>query len=1321
MATVKWVLGLCVSMLVLFVTGQPTHNHFTESSGADDTNEILWKNFIIDCDPQVSSFRTECNSWTLNRIAVNATDATHVDIAINISHLQLTEGVKFERHESLSITGKTTVISCTGKNSGLQLIDINKVTISGITFMNCGAAYENSMYHYTVSLIRCRDTTIADVSFVKNKAKALSVLDHQGGTINISQCNFTENSVTESDGILGGGGVYIGTLQNISTSPSAYLFSDCLFVKNIAHTRFYNFIVTDDQGQSSGGYGRGGGVYLNFEATVTNVYAEFSNCTFRENLGFLGGGLSVQIRGGIDKETSNISVVVKDSLFEANGCSLENLSGNGGGTHLSFNTHNKQNLSQSRYHFVNVNFSNNCAELGGGVYFFSGHRRTKRDVNTLFFENCTFASNKAHTGSAIDLSINIFDRLADGFLVVPTIRDSHFLSNTIHIQPLRERTTFGIGAVYSSQYSIKFEGETVFFNNTGTALYVVNGYADFTEGDVAFVENSGVRGGAVALIGLSAILVGTEGNYSFVNNTAMDSGGAIFSLMIDNHDYSISRSCFIQHVDRNDPTRVLPVSEWGANISFAGNRAKSGTGHSIFATSLHPCQAIKNGTTAKSSYTVISIMDVFSIRNIIFDDDLQPQVATEGSILHHNEHLLQVIPGEEYNHGVTLTDDLGNQADGTFQASINDNPEVELDSAFSSCLSDQIVLKGEPNENAELFLQTVSQRQVYIKLRVQLIDCPPGFTLKRNECVCNAHQYVGLVRCDVHSLNSYLYPGFWTGLVSDSNYSPRWVELATGICPTGFCDYNGSEISTSGVRLPQRASQLDEAICGKSRTDVLCGECREGYTTHFHSPNFLCKPADPTLCKVGWLFYILSELVPVTVVFITVLVLNISFTSGAVNGFILFSQLINSLTVNSCGLISLPNSAVVGFVRAYRVIYGFFNLDYFSIDNLSFCLWTNASALDMIAFKYVTVIYALLLVISVVWFMNKYAGRCLGKWYRITKLKSSVIHGITTFLVICYAQCVNVSLTLLLRYQYTPEAGSELTIPGIVWLNGNLVYFSGKHLLYALPALFCLVTIGILPPVLLLSYPLLNRVMSFFGLEGSKPVKLISRKLRMSSLKPLLDSFQGCFKDNLRFFAGLYFIYRWIGLIVNASTPSYAVFFTVVEILLLCVLALHAFCQPYTAKLHNIVDTLLFTNLAIINAISFANYYRNQNFDGRAYEIRFVNMFVGIQLILIYLPLFSMIVYILVSVYKHQRNKQGLNYSCDRPLTTEKIPSGKVYYRLKSLLHVQTSGATQSAPFSNKEELPHRLTADFDETDYHWLEDGNVSTSLKSIATETYP
>ena len=128
---------------------------------------------------------------------------------------------------------------------------------------------------------------------------------------------------------------------------------------------------------------------------------------------------------------------------------------------------------------------------------------------------------------------------------------------------------------------------------------------------------------------------------------------------------------------------------------------------------------------------------------------------------------------------------------------------------------------------------------------------------------------------------------------------------------------------------------------------TLCGSCRPNYTVHYHSPDFLCKPVDKSLCKLGWFFYILSELVPVTAVFITVLILNISFTSGAVNGFILFCQLIDSLDVDATGIITLTFPQAIGRTityptQVYQVIYGFFNLDFFNSEPLSFYLWNGA-------------------------------------------------------------------------------------------------------------------------------------------------------------------------------------------------------------------------------------------------------------------------------------------------------------------------------------------------------------------------------------------
>jgi hypothetical protein len=520
-------------------------------------------------------------------------------------------------------------------------------------------------------------------------------------------------------------------------------------------------------------------------------------------------------------------------------------------------------------------------------------------------------------------------------------------------------------------------------------------------------------------------------------------------------------------------------------------------------------------------------------------------------------------------------------------------------------------------------------------------------------------------------------PGFWIGYIDDSKNKTR-RELATTYCILHFCNYNSSCKPGVAIKLPNLKTELDNKMCGESRTGTACGSCAPGYTTYFHSPTYQCKRISTSLCKLGWLFYIISELVPVTIIFVTVIVLNINFTSGAINGFILFSQLLYSFNIDASGLITFPRW-IAALMDRRGLFYGLFSLDFFEMDNLSFCLFTNASALDIVTFKYVTIIYALLLVIIVIWFLNKCGGRCLGKCFRITTVKSSIIHGISAFLILCYSQCIRISLNLLDNFSLYAKHGSDITISRRVWLNGDVDFFGRKHLPYALPALFCLLTIGIVPPILLLAYPLFNKCLAAIGLEESKVVIIVSQKIHISSLKPLLDSFQGCFKDNMRFFAGLYFLYRWIAQIISvAPSTGFSRYDISVNTLLVVILALHSLCQPYAYKGHNMIDTLLFTDLILITAITFFHLYVIRARVSQQTAVEDITLSSVIQVVLVYLPLIIMGAYIAVSVYKFGFRKRNQNK-----------PKSKLSSRLRELIAPMLGDDSLET-----EELPHRLITD---------------------------
>ena len=1210
--------------------------------------ESFNRSLSITCDPQLEE---DCQSESLETIAdkVKGHQQTEVQIDIKIPLLHLNTPVKFEGFKSLIIKGNSTTITCmAGANSsaGIQLSHIaDSIKLSNLILHSCGTEIlRHKMYISALIILNCSNVELTEIAIEKSNGIGLMILNHTGGRVSISSALIAANTLPQKHGngtksrVFGGGGVYI-KFSSGPIYPTTILFDNCTFENNTSSNTHYKLSYTgpgvEELTQDNNGKGTGGGVYMNFDGGSVNIHVSFIGCNFTNNQAFTGSGLSAQIYRKNSLNISNITVKITDSLFRWNGCMPSKYTVFGGGMYLRLESGNGTGITNSHFIVRNVTFLGNCAELGGGVYYYSHHDKLHSDYshNSMLFENSTFKENTAHAGSALVMVPDIFLKRYRGYTIVPVFRNCQFLNNSVFVRNTWtqwNRTIPGVGTVYVSLSDINFQGYNLFQNNWGTALYAVNGVMDFQNSSVSFINNTGLQGGAVALIGLAKIIVGSNNNYKFINNSAWFLGGALYVSLTDITEFA-SKSCFIQYTDKN--TANISIL-WNAKVTFIGNKAKDSTsGHAIYATSLFPCQTIRYGTNNHFNYMTVNISEIFNKRGIKFDNDtrLQPQLATDGATLSFNKSTpLMIIPGEYYEHDILTTDDLGQRTKPSFRVAIIDKVNdsgVQLDSAFSTFIGEELQLTGEPGENATLHLEVLSPRHSYLRLAVTLLECPPGFKSNNNsKCICNAHNHMGLLRCNEDGFYSYLLPGFWTGFIDS--------KLVTSVCT--FCL---TVPSKSEIALPRNSIELDKILCGETRTGIACGKCTSNYTVHFHSSGFLCRPAEPVGCKLGWLFYILSELVPVTVTFIVILGFNLSFTSGAVNGFILYSQLIDSLDIRASGIIPIS-----GIGKVALVLYGFFNLDLLGTGLFPFCLRKGASALDMIAIKYVTIIYAILLIIAVIWTMNRCGGRYLGKYCRITTVRASVIHGISSFLVISYAQCVKVSLRLLLRLYIHPENGSEFKVHPRVWYNGEIEHFSKEHLPYALPALFCLLTIGALPPVLLLTYPLLNKLLDYLGLEDKKYVKVICAILPIASLKPLLDSFQGCFKDRLRFFAGLYFLYRWSFLLVHFNTEIYSIYYTSVGGVLVFILTLHTICQPYVKRAHNIIDTLLFSNLILINCLLFLNYHNSQN---QTSQYKAISSAAAVQLLLICLPMMVMCIYLLITlckqIFKHACGSKNQN------------------------------------------------------------------------------
>jgi len=139
-------------------------------------------------------------------------------------------------------------------------------------------------------------------------------------------------------------------------------------------------------------------------------------------------------------------------------------------------------------------------------------------------------------------------------------------------------------------------------------------------------------------------------------------------------------------------------------------------------------------------------------------------------------------------------------------------------------------------------------------------------------------------------------------------------------------------------------------------------------------------------------------------------------------------------------------------------------------------------------------------------------------------------------------------------------------------------------------------------------------------------VNLLCTVVPLERIKPVFDSIQGDFKDRWRFFSGLFFFYRLLILLTFAYASLLKSFYTITSIQLTCMLTLHAVCMPYKNIWHNILDSLLFTDLILINAIAFYNSHLASKY------VQYVSQLVAVQSVLILLPLVYLAAYILYKV-----------------------------------------------------------------------------------------
>ena len=465
------------------------------------------------------------------------------------------------------------------------------------------------------------------------------------------------------------------------------------------------------------------------------------------------------------------------------------------------------------------------------------------------------------------------------------------------------------------------------------------------------------------------------------------------------------------------------------------------------------------------------------------------------------------------------------------------------------------------------------------------LSCPPGFVSERNNCVC-ADWPNRMVMCDQDLQKASMKIGYCM------TYDNKTGEVRAGYCANTFLFRNGSY--ESYYSLPSEVSDLNERMCAPSYSrGLLCGECQEGFAVAALWNSF-CMNCTGT--SNGWIKFLAAQYLPLTVIFVLIVVFSINVVSGPINSFIFIAQVV-ALTdpgPTSSTHIKAHNimyAAYVDSLKKYPLtvaisFYDAWNLNIFPRAYVPpFCLTNNLTSFHGMALDYITAFYPLILIVLLyvgiklhnwnfrpVVYCWKPFLICFLRFRRSVDRNTSVIDAFVTFIVLSYWKLLYI-VWLFLGSQPLYNGRGEKLNTSVMFSSTSTLFFHKEHLPLAIFSIFVSLTFIAIPPIVLTFYQA-----TFFQ-------RCLTRcKINTQALRTFVEAFQGCYKDgtngtrDCRWFAGFYFILRIVATVIYYTQLNVGNFHIIREFVLLYgfTALLFALVQPYKERMYNVIDAVMF-------------------------------------------------------------------------------------------------------------------------------------------------
>ena len=925
-------------------------------------------------------------------------------------------------------------------------------------------------------------------------------------------------------------------------------------------SRHYSSVLFRDNSAVSFNNGKGslgGAMYFRNYSNV--MFEGNSTVSFSNNIAQYGGALFLYYNSNvIIQENSEVSFEYNTALSTSRGGGAVYLSADSsfifkGNCTVSFNN-NTATTNGGAMHFrgysnikfkgnSTVSFSNNTVQnKGGALYLYN-------QSNLIFQDNCkvSFKYNRANfeggavffmsytsvklTGYSIVMFKNNTAAMNGGALHGNTNSAIHFDENTV-VSLVHNHAAGGNGGAIDlhSNSNISFTGQsTVTFDNNvalgeGGAFVCVSHVSFMDNASINFTLNrAGKHGGAIALLGNFSITF-ERAKANFIKNTASYGGAVLCGLSKGGIvNFNIQKTGIIAFY--NNSARIYGNSVL-INIPKACKKVKNCLTYQVMGIN-KTIDSIQNALISTPPYRIELYMQQYPLICTEFDNAYND--CTEYHIkdaMLGQEITLKGCPYDYFNNPIlTETHYKIYSAAQNYTIQFHENASLTCNSSqeFTFSITGNKLLSSHNYSFTITVLPSLS-----LNFSIQLSPCYPGFQHNSVSSKCECYEGDSIVSCI--GPTSTIRRGYWIGIVER--------KLSTSVCPINYCNFNCRETINGYHSLsPGRENQ-----CTSHRSGVACGSCEEGYTL-----SYVAECVSVNKCTAGWTVLAVT----LTMLYWIVIVIGV------------FAMMYYKLPIGYLYAITYYYSMVDVLLGQYLYIYPNLHMTISILSSVfklapqflgKVCLMRGLSGIDIQFIQYIHP-----LAISIILAIISLLARCSQRLSLF--IARGIIRVICFLLLLSYTSMVSTSLLLLRSLQFH-NVDKVYT-----YLSPDIEYFHCRHLAYFIVAVMFVITIIFGLPLILLLEPFLNR------------------KVNFTRIKPLLDQFQGCFKNRCRWFAAYYMICRLVQIATVVYSSDYFVTQYILTATTVIVSLVHIIVRPYNKNILNVFDGVILQLMVFVAVV----------------------------------------------------------------------------------------------------------------------------------------